>query len=144
MTQFASNDRLIKEDGYVLVIEEGKSPDLLQDMFSQISSLISGAEEVLKDLSEATLTGLQFVIIHYYHEFVSPSNFQGYGIVMLTIVPERVNEIIREVIYQAPDDDLSKIFLIAARHDENERKLNIIKQEATRIVEARIRTLRSL
>lgn len=144
MTKMTNQDRLIKGDEYVLVIEEGRSPALLHDMFLQMSSLIAGADAVLKELRESSLTGLQFVVIHYYDGFVSPSNFQGYGLVMLTMVPDKVNEIIREVIYQAADDDLGKIFLIAARHDENGQKFNVISDEANRVVQARIGTLRNL
>lgn len=146
MTTLTSHNRLIKGDGHILVVEEARSPALLHDMFLQMSSLIAGADAVLKELSESmsNLAGLQFVVIHYYDDFVSPSNFQGYGLVMLTIVPEKVNEIIREVIHQASDDDLGKIFLIAARHDEDERKFNVLKNEATRVVQARIGTLRNL
>lgn len=146
MNSSTSHNRLIKGDGHILVVEEAGSPALLHDMFSQMSSLIAGAEEVLKELdaSMPNLTGRQFVVIHYYEGFVSPSNFQGYGLVMLTIVPEKVNEIIREVIKQAPDDELGRIFLIAARHDEDQHKLNVLKNEGTRVVQSRISTLRNL
>lgn len=128
------------------MVEDAGSPDLLHDMFSQMSSLIAGADEVLNELTDSmpNLTGRQFVVIHYYDGFVSPSNFQGYGLVMLTMVPERVNEIIREVIKQASDNDLGEIFLIAARHDKDQRKFNILKSEASRVVQARIGTLRNL
>jgi hypothetical protein len=146
MNPNTSRNRLIKGDGYVLVMEEVTSTVLLHDMFLQMSSLIAGADEVLKEIDEAmpNLTGLQFVAIHYYDNFVSPSNFQGYALVMLTIVPENINDIVREIIKQAADDNLSRIFLLAARNDDSQRKLNILKNESNRVVQARVKTLRSL
>lgn len=141
-----NHNRLIKGNGHVLVVEEAGSPALLHDMFLQMSSLIAGAEEVIEELNAymPNLAGQQFVIMHYYDGFVSPSNFQGYGLVMLTIVPEKVNEIIREVIKSASDEELGRIFLIAARNDENQHKLNILKDEGERIAQSRIMTLRNL
>lgn len=146
MNSSTNHNRLIKGDGHILVVEEAGSPALLHDMFSQMSSLIAGADAVLKELdaSMLDLAGRKFVVIHYYDDFVSPSNFQGYGLVMLTNVPERVNEVIRAIIKQAPDDELGRIFLIAARHDENQHKLNVLKSEGDRVVQARIATLRNL
>jgi hypothetical protein len=146
MNSVTSRNRLVKGDGYVLVMEEVTSTVLLHDMFLQMSSLIAGAEEVMKEIDEAmpNLTGLQFVAIHYYDDFVSPSNFQGYALVMLTIVPENVNDIIREIIKQAEDDGLSRTFLIAARNDETKQKFNVLKNESDRVVQARIKVLRNL
>jgi hypothetical protein len=127
-------------------MEEVTSTTILHDMFLQMSSLIAGAEEVMKELDEAmpNLTGLQFVVIHYYKNFVSPRNFQGYALVMLTIVPQNTNDIIREIIKQAADDNLGKIFLIAARNDDSNEKLKILKNESDRLVQARVKILRSL
>lgn len=146
MTSTTSHNRLIKGDGHVLVVEEANSPAVLHDMFLQMSSLIAGADEVVKELegSMLNLAGRQFVVIHYYDDFVSPSKFQGYGLVMLTIVPARINEAIREVIKQAHDDELGRIFLIAARHDEDQSKFNVLKNEANRVTQARIGTLRNM
>jgi hypothetical protein len=146
MTSSTSHNRLIKGEGHVLVVEEANSPTVLHDMFLQMSSLIAGADEVVKELKESmlNLAGRQFVVIHYYDDFVSPSKFQGYGLVMLTMVPVKINEAIREVIKQAYDDELGRIFLIAARNDEDQHKLNVLKNEADRVVQARIGTLRNL
>jgi hypothetical protein len=146
MTSSTSHNRLIKGEGHVLVVEEANSPAVLHDMFLQMSSLIAGADEVVKELKESmlNLAGRQFVVIHYYDDFVSPSKFQGYGLVMLTFVPAKINEAIREVIKQAYDDELGRIFLIAARNDEDQHKLNVLKNEADRVVQARIGTLRNL
>lgn len=141
-----SRNRLIKGDEYVLVVEEVTSTALLHDMFLQMSSLIAGADQVMKELDEAmpTLTGLQFVAINYYDGFVSPSNFQGYSLVMLTIVPEDTNDIIREIIHQASDEDLGRIFLIAARNDPDQKKFEVLKNESNRVVQARVKILRRL
>lgn len=146
MNTLTSRNRLINGEGYVLVMEEVTSTVLLYDMFQQMSSLIAGADKVIQELENAmpNLTGLQFIAIHYYDDFVSPSNFQGYSMVMLTLVPENTNDIIKEIIKQATNEDLGKIFLIAARNDEDKKKFNVLKNESTRVVQSRIKTLRAL
>lgn len=146
MTTLTSKNRLIKGDGYVLVMEEVADTVILHDMFQQISSLIAGAEETADQLDDALshLAGIQFVVVHYYSDFVSPSNFQGYALVMLTVVPDHVNDVIREIIKEAPDDDLGRIFLLATRHDDTQQKFKVLRNESQRVVQTRIKTLRAL
>jgi hypothetical protein len=146
MNSVTSRNRLINGDGYVLVMEEVTSTIVLHDMFSQMSSLIAGAGEVVKELGEAipNLSGLQFVVLHYYDDFVSPSNFQGYALVMLTLVPDQTNDIIRDIITYAPDEELGRVLLLASRNDETQQKFRVLKEESSRVVQARVKTLRSL
>lgn len=146
MTLLRSKNRLIKSEDYVLVVEEVTSTTVLHDMFIQVSSMIAGADEVIRELDRAmpNLTGLQFIAISYYDKFVSPSNFKGYALVMLTIVPAVTNDIVVELVKQASDDDLAKIFLIAARTDSSNAKLSVLKNESDRLVSARVKVLRNL
>jgi hypothetical protein len=127
-------------------MEEVISTTVLHDMFAQMSSLISGADEIMKELDEEmpNLAGLQFVVLHYYKGFVSPSNFQGYALLTLTMVPEKINDIIVELLRQADDEELGKIVLLAARDDVLGDKTKILKGESNRIIQARVKTLRGL
>lgn len=141
-----SRNRLIKGDGYVLVMEEVPTVVELYDMFLQISSFIRGSQNIIHDLQNLNngLDNHSFVALHYYAGFVSPSNFQGYALVMLPMVPEGSSEGMREHIQQFSDMTLGRIMLIAARDDDSQDKFNILKQESARLVETRAKYLRNL
>ena len=145
MMQPASSDNLIKGAGYVVVVEEVTSTATLYDMFVQMSYLINGSEELVRQLDEVLphLTGLQFIALHYYKDFVSPSNFEGYAIVTLTEVPERPNEIVAELCAQATDDELGRVFLLAAPSGSTDAAPALLK-EADRIIKSRVKLLRNL
>lgn len=145
-----SRNRLIHGENYVLVVEEVFSPETLHEMFQQMCYLIAGGDKIVEELGESLqrMAGLQFVVIHYYERFVSPSTFQGYSIVILTEFPHNIHgsvkDMIKEMLEDATDDELARLFLAATRNDEDQSKINVLKEVTTKITTARIKSLRSI
>ena len=140
-----SRDNLLKGDGHVLVVEEITSTTTLHEMFVQMSYLIGDSSGLIEQLDDTlpNLTGLQFVALHYYKDFVSPSNFEGYAIVMMTEVPSHPSEMMVELCERAADEDLGRIFLLAAKTKDDEAAL-VLLRESDRIIKNRIATLKNL
>lgn len=145
-----SRSRLIKDDNYVIVVEEVSSLSGVSDMLTQVSPSINGAdtlsEELISLVESYPDAPLEFSMLHYYDEFVSPSNFQGCALIMLVEVPdeETAHLIPVELLKLAPEEALGRIFFIAVRHDRHGTKLNLLKTECDKIIQARVKTLRNL
>lgn len=140
------SDRIILRENYSIVVEEVTSTAILHDMFVQISDMIEDSNQLVTDLDRILpqLTGLQFVTLTYYNQFVSPSNFNGYALLALAIVPDEVNDIIQELILQADDSALARIFLLAVRNTEDDTATKALQKEANYMIKNRLHVLRSL
>lgn len=145
-----SRSRLIKDDKYVIVVEEVSSLSGVSDMLTQVSPSIKGADALSDELVSLVESypnaPLEFSMLNYYDDFVSPSNFQGCALVMLVEVPdEETSHLLpAELLKIAPEESLGRIFFIAVRHDRQGVKLNLLKTECDKIIQARVKTLRNL
>lgn len=139
-------DRIVPRDDYVMVVEATTDTDVLYQTISNIASSLTSPSSLMQEFEMAlpNLTGLDFVIVSYYSNFISPSLFEGYSVLALQPVPDELTEAKVLLNHQMLEMEISRVLLVVVRPTTTEEKFLKLKEESEHILEARIKLLQRL